>query len=63
MATAATPMGDCEGQDAAQLAQLTLMSRQNYARWHSYELHMSTAQSGHVCPACLHSKAGFFCAA
>ena len=54
MATSAPPQSECEGPEAADLAQLMLMSRQNYARWHSYELHVSTAQSPHVrpCPGC-----------
>ena len=48
LATSATPPSECQGPEAAELAQLTFMSRQNYARWHSYELHISTAAAAHV---------------
>ena len=45
LATAAPPPSDCQGPDAGDMAQMLLMSRQDYARWHSYELHVSTVVS------------------
>ena len=50
MATAAPPPSECKGPQAADMAQMLLMSKQDYARWHSYELHVSTAVSPGVRP-------------
>lgn len=36
------PDGECSDAQGPQMQQLTLLSRQDYARWHSYELHVVT---------------------
>ena len=36
------PDGECNDAHGPEMQQLTLMSRQDYARWHSYELHVVT---------------------
>ena len=36
------PDGECRDAQGPAMQQLTLMSRQDYARWHSYELHVVT---------------------
>ena len=36
------PDGECSDAQGPEMQQLTLMSRQDYARWHSYELHVVT---------------------
>ena len=36
------PDGECSDAHGPEMQQLTLMSRQDYARWHSYELHVVT---------------------
>lgn len=43
VATSMRPAAQCQGSYAQASAQMALMSRQNYARWHSYELHISAA--------------------
>ena len=48
LATAAPPPSECKGPDAGDMAQMLLMSKQDYARWHSYELHVSTVVSSGV---------------
>ena len=50
MATAAPSPSECKGPEAADMAQMLLMSKQDYARWHSYELHVSTAVNPGVRP-------------
>ena len=45
MVTLVPPPSECKRPDAADMAQMLLMSKQDYARWHSYELHVSTAVS------------------
>ena len=49
--TLVPPPSECSRPDAADMAQMLLMSKQDYARWHSYELHISTAVSPGVRPA------------
>ena len=40
MAVTMAPDGVCKGDQGPEMQQLQLMSRQDYARWHSYELHI-----------------------
>lgn len=48
VATSMRPAAQCQGSYAQASAQMALMSRQNYARWHSYELHISAANHASV---------------
>ena len=40
------PPGDCRQERAEEMIQLALMSRRDYAQWHSYELHLATRRLG-----------------
>lgn len=40
------PIGDCRQERAYEMIQLALMSRRDYAQWHSYELHLATRRLG-----------------
>lgn len=42
IATMMHPLNECKDAHAEEMIQLALMSRRDYAQWHSYELHIAT---------------------